>query len=54
MPVEECCVLDVMSGTALFISSGRVLVFNRSLMARYLFCNCKYRFVFYHPEDRFE
>ena len=37
--VEESCVLDVTSGTVLFISSGRVLVFNCSLKARYLFCN---------------
>ena len=35
--VEESCVLDVKSGTVL--SSGRVLVFNCSLKARYLFCN---------------
>ena len=36
--VEESCVLDVVkSGTVL--SSGRVLVFNCSLKARYLFCN---------------
>ena len=32
-------VLDVKSGTALIISSDRVLVFNCSLKARYLFCN---------------
>ena len=31
--VEESCVLDVKSGTALIISSGRVLVFNCSLKA---------------------
>ena len=31
--------LDVKSGIALIISSGRVLVFNCSLKARYLFCN---------------
>ena len=37
--VEESCVLDVKSGTVLLISSGRVLVFNCSLKARYLFCN---------------
>ena len=37
--VEESCVLDVKSGIALIISSGRVLVFNCSLKARYLFCN---------------
>ena len=37
--VEESCVLDVKSGTVLFISSRRVLVFNCSLKARYLFCN---------------
>ena len=36
---EESCVLDVKSGIALIISSGRILVFNRSLKARYLFCN---------------
>ena len=36
---EETSVLDVKSGTALIISSGRVLVFNCSLKARYLFCN---------------
>ena len=35
--VEESCVLHVKSGTVL--SSGRVLVFNCSLKARYLFCN---------------
>ena len=35
--VEESCVLDV--ETVLIISSGRVLVFNCSLKARYLFCN---------------
>ena len=35
--VEESCVLDVKSGTVL--SSGRVLVFNCSLKARYLFCD---------------
>ena len=29
--VEDSCALDVMPGTALFISSGRVLVFNSSL-----------------------
>ena len=34
--VEESCVLDVKSGTVL--SSCRVLVFNCSLKARYLFC----------------
>ena len=37
--VQESCVLDVKSGIALIISSGRVLVFNCSLKARYLFCN---------------
>ena len=37
--VEESRVLDVKSGIALIISSGRVLVFNCSLKARYLFCN---------------
>ena len=37
--VEECCVLDVKFGTLLIISSCRVLVFNCSLKARYLFCN---------------
>ena len=37
--VEESCVFDVKSGTVLPISSGRVLVFNCSLTARYLFCN---------------
>ena len=37
--VEESCVLDVKCGTKLIISSGRVLVFNCSLKARYLFCN---------------
>ena len=36
--VEESCVLDVKYGTPLIISSGRVLVFNCSLKARYLFC----------------
>ena len=36
--VEESCVLGN-SGTALFISSGRVLERNCSLKARYLFCN---------------
>ena len=35
--VEESCVLDVKSGTVL--SSGRVLVFDCSLKARYLLCN---------------
>ena len=35
--VEESCVLDVKSGTMLIIFSGRVLVFNCSLKARYLF-----------------
>ena len=34
--VEESCVLDIKSGTLLIISSGRVLVFNCSLKARYL------------------
>ena len=37
--VEESCVLDVKSGTVLLISSGRVLVFNCSLKASYLFCH---------------
>ena len=37
--VEVSCVLDIMSGTALIISSGRVLICNCSLKARYLFCN---------------
>ena len=37
--VEESCVLVVKSGTLLVIFSGRVLVFNCSLKARYLFCN---------------
>ena len=37
--VEESCVLDVKSGIALIISSDRVLVFNCTLKARYLFCN---------------
>ena len=32
--VEESCVLDVKSGTALIISYRRVLVFNCSLKAR--------------------
>ena len=32
--VEESCVLDVKSGTALIISYRRVLVFNFSLKAR--------------------
>ena len=44
--VEESCVLYVKYGTVLIISSGRVLVFNCSLKARYLFCNWKYRVVF--------
>ena len=35
--VEESCVLDVKSGTPLISSSDRVLVFNCSLKARYLF-----------------
>ena len=35
---DESCVLDVKSGTPLIISSGRVLVFNCSLKASYLFC----------------
>ena len=35
--VEESCVLNAESGTVLIISSGRVLVFNCSLKARYLF-----------------
>ena len=37
--VEESCVLDVKSRTVLVVSSGRVLVFNCSLKARYLFWN---------------
>ena len=37
--VEVSYVLDVKSGTALIISSGRVLICNCSLKARYLFCN---------------
>ena len=37
--VEESCVLDVKSGIALIISSDRVLVFNCTLKARYLFCD---------------
>ena len=37
--IEESSVLDVKSGLPLIISSGRVLVFNCSLKARYLFCN---------------
>ena len=37
--VEESCVLDVKSEIALIISSDRVLVFNCTLKARYLFCN---------------
>ena len=37
--VEESCALDAKSGTPLIISSGRVLVFNCSLKARYPFCN---------------
>ena len=37
--VEESCVLDVKSGIALIISSDRVLVFNCTLKARYLYCN---------------
>ena len=44
--VEESCVLDVKSRTELNISSGRVLLFNCSLKARYLFCNWKYRLAF--------
>ena len=36
---EESCVLEVKSGTVMIISSGRVLVFNCSLKASYLFCN---------------
>ena len=44
--VEESCVFDVKSGTVLIISSGRVLVFNCSLKARYLFCNWKYLLAF--------
>ena len=36
---QESCVLDVKSGTVLIISSCRVLVFNCSLKAKYLFCN---------------
>ena len=37
--VEESCVLDVKSGTPLIISSGRVLVFNFSLKARYFYAS---------------
>ena len=37
--VEASWVLDVKSGTALIISSGRALVFSCSLKARYLFWN---------------
>ena len=37
--VEESCVLDVKSGTVLVIFSGRVLEFNYSLKASYLFRN---------------
>ena len=37
--VEESSVLDAKSGTPLIISSGRDLVFNCYLKARYLFCN---------------
>ena len=37
--VEESSLLDVKSGTVLIISSGRVVVFNCSLKARYLFCH---------------
>ena len=44
--VEESCVLDVKSETPLVISSGRVLVFNCSLKARYSFCYWKYRLAF--------
>ena len=44
--VEESCVPDAKSGTPLIISFGRVLVFNCSLKARYLFCNWKYRLAF--------
>ena len=44
--VEESCVLYVKSRTVLIISSGRVLVFNCYLKARYLFCNRKYRLTF--------
>ena len=36
---EESSALDVKSGTALIIYSGRVLEFNCSLKARNLFCN---------------
>ena len=35
--VQEYCVLDVKSGTALIISSGGVLIFSCSLKAWYLF-----------------
>ena len=38
--------LDVKFGTLLIISSCRVLVFNCSLKARYLFCNWKYLLAF--------
>ena len=37
--VEESWVLDVKSGTVLVIFSGRVLKFNCSLKASYLFRN---------------
>ena len=37
--VQESCVLYIKSGIALIISSRRVLVFNCTLKARYLFCN---------------
>ena len=33
------CFLDVKSGLALILSSGRVLEFNCFLKARHLFCN---------------
>ena len=44
--VEESCVLHVKSGTPLIIPSGRVLVFNFSVKAKYLFCNWKHRLAF--------
>ena len=52
--VQESCVLDVKCGTVLIISSGRVLVFNCSLKARYLFCTEGIVQLYHRPEDRFE
>ena len=46
--------LDVKSGTVLIISSCRVIVFNSSLKARYLFATESISQFFYRPEDRFE